>query len=1029
MKEYYPNGSIARGLMGEHKSLAMDVSGMAQWLGYEDNGAFLAAYGYRYEAVGGRPSSDFDGMIEALQRKYRDAPKPKTIGALIYENPEYKAKLKTLQNRCQELFGVSSKQFFIQKGLLAERPEAPAAQAGAKGASAPGAMELAAYEALKALYARPENAGRGSYEAARQALAGVTIKRSKDGSIYVYRADDCPRELALPYGIDTIKPGAFAGATALRSVVVPETIREIPARCFMDCGSLESVELPQGLESIGESAFENCASLEKLDIPESVWTVGGRAFAGCSRLSEVSLSNPTARIAGDAFEGTAYVPQPKAGEDGPSDFVCVLDKRGNATITGYTGQADALEIPGRVNGRPVKAIGREAFAGNSRLISVEIADSIATIQGGAFRDCVSLKRVHLPNALTNLITSVFNGCGALQEVNIPDGVAELKRSTFSDSPLVALHIGRSLRMLSSRSFYRGDYDPRTGSLVTSRAVESITIDPQNRDLRVDGAAILSFDGRELIAWLGGESCAYIGEGVERIAPYAFSDLANITDAIFPQSLQWIGERAFAGSGLRSVQFAGGLRTICNDAFAFCRSLSAVLLPEGLEELGDRAFAGCPITSVLLPATLRRLGGDGFAGYGVRSGQALDFRIAEGNPWLQADGEVLYEVVEGERCLVSVYGEKYRERPGSAMGLGLLSLLMQPAEAQEEFAVAPGTVHIADGALRDCNNVRAVYLPADVRTIGARAFAGCGGLTQIDLPDGLESIGEEAFDGTRVTELALPAALRGIGPGALVSGNRWGDEPTQMACVRFAAPNPAFEIVEGGLIIGRDGEGAGTLVACFGDAEEMRIPEGVAAIQAKAFMRCAARVIHIPASVRQIGEQAFINSPNLRQLRIAFSEEVEGLDSAVIYLPKNSDESANTYVEQEISNQFLDCIRVDGSGELFDFLKYDSLFETIATPADRALVAVDRLKSSYRLAPVHREQYLRWLQQNAEVAVESVVRLDDPTGLTTLRELGVFTGINLPALIQMSVDAGRPEITAALLEFENEIDPDGSDLLL
>jgi hypothetical protein len=58
-------------------------------------------------------------------------------------------------------------------------------------------------------------------------------------------------------------------------------------------------------------------------------------------------------------------------------------KNGAVTITGYTGSAKNVTIPGRINNLPVTAIGYGAFREN-QLTSVTIGNSVTTIRESAF---------------------------------------------------------------------------------------------------------------------------------------------------------------------------------------------------------------------------------------------------------------------------------------------------------------------------------------------------------------------------------------------------------------------------------------------------------------------------------------------------------------------------------------------------------------------------------------------------------------------------------------------------------------------
>ena len=68
---------------------------------------------------------------------------------------------------------------------------------------------------------------------------------------------------------------------------------------------------------------------------------------------------------------------------------------GSITITGYTGTAITVEIPGRINGLPVTSIGNTAFQSCTNLTSVTIPRSVTNIDRGAFSGCTNLTGIRV----------------------------------------------------------------------------------------------------------------------------------------------------------------------------------------------------------------------------------------------------------------------------------------------------------------------------------------------------------------------------------------------------------------------------------------------------------------------------------------------------------------------------------------------------------------------------------------------------------------------------------------------------------
>lgn len=81
---------------------------------------------------------------------------------------------------------------------------------------------------------------------------------------------------------------------------------------------------------------------------------------------------------------------------------------------------------------------------------------------------------------------------------------------------------------------------------------------------------------------------------------AFAECVNLTNIIFPENIEEIGEAAFHGcEALTSIDLSNckKLNKIGEKAFKCCSSLKEVLLPESLSSIGKEAFYGCKIENI------------------------------------------------------------------------------------------------------------------------------------------------------------------------------------------------------------------------------------------------------------------------------------------------------------------------------------------------------------------------------------------------------------------------------------------------
>ena len=330
------------------------------------------------------------------------------------------------------------------------------------------------------------------------------------------------KRLIIPEGIVSIEEGAFSECNNLHSVVLPTTLRKLGGRAdgygkgvfqetnigsinlpnaikeigpntFCNCKQLANVQLPDNLAIIGNYAFQNCTSLKDVQLNEGLTKIGAGAFAGCSQLLRVTIpstvvkfgvgifgyySGVTARCypgskaieycrnnrigiepiggvpANVSFNSVNIVPithAPVSNQAPMSNYNVNQNNyeirdlgNGTAEIKKYNGfdQEDTL-IPTEIGGKQIVAIGEEAFkscVGIKRLI---IPEGIVSIEEGAFSECNNLHSVVLPTTLRKLGGRADGyGKGVFQEtnigsINLPNAIKEIGPNTFCNCKQLA----------------------------------------------------------------------------------------------------------------------------------------------------------------------------------------------------------------------------------------------------------------------------------------------------------------------------------------------------------------------------------------------------------------------------------------------------------------------------------------------------------------------------------------------------------------------------------------------------------------
>lgn len=104
----------------------------------------------------------------------------------------------------------------------------------------------------------------------------------------------------------------------------------------------------------------------------------------------------------------------------------------------------------------------------------------------------------------------------------------------------------------------------------------------------------------------------IEDGVTSIGDYAFTGCSKMTQVSVAGSVSYIGEYAFAETGLTGVNLPQSVTEIDRYAFYGCSNLTTVVLPSQLKEIDTATFAYCQsLTSITLPNTLESICSDAF----------------------------------------------------------------------------------------------------------------------------------------------------------------------------------------------------------------------------------------------------------------------------------------------------------------------------------------------------------------------------------------------------------------------------------
>lgn len=491
--------------------------------------------------------------------------------------------------------------------------------------------------------------------------------------------------------------------------------------------------------------------------------------------------------------------------------------------------------------------GQISFYNCTALTDVTLPDGLTIINRNAFRSCNALKSIKLPETVTDIENLAFRSCTALENINIPEKVTKIGEQAFYNcQKLKSIKLPDNLESIEKQAFY--------GCI----ALESIDIPDKTKDI-----------GEQAFLVCSGLTSLTIGDGMINIGKEAF--LYTSLQSVTIQSAQAIGESAFFGCSSLSDVTIGHVKNIRESAFSGCTNLSSLNI-EGTESIGDQAFKNCTsLASITLPQTITGIGTFAFAGSGLtsitipRSVKQISDGAFNGCTALKT--ATLEEGVEtiGKNVFTNCKELTDITIPSTVTSIGNYAFNICPKLATVTFAgETPQLNSLGQNAFQSCEALTSIDIPDNVTTLAAHTFTNCTTLENVTLPNQLESIGDFVFNEcSALKKLDIPQSVTSIGGnafnkcGELTTVNFLGQVP-QLNSIGRHAFYECQKLADLTLPDRLTSIGESAFYRCNA-LTSIRIPDNVATIATKVFQECSGLVtVVLPKNLENIKDLAFNN---------------------------------------------------------------------------------------------------------------------------------------------------------------------------
>ena len=291
-----------------------------------------------------------------------------------------------------------------------------------------------------------------------------------DGTIEITKYTGNGGNVVIPSTINgkkvtSIGYGAFKDCSELESIILGDGLISIDDYAFNNCNSLTSITIPNSVTSIGCGAFKRCGSLKNIMIPASVTSIGDSVFSGCLSLTSITVDSKNSYYSSEngvlfnksKSELILYpANNPNEKYIVPSS-VTIIDSFAFDSCYNFT----SIIIPDSVT-----SIGDAAFYQCAELSNITIGSGLTTIGEGVFWECRFLtnitvdpnnknfssengvlfnkdkseivaypagnsrKKYTIPNSVTSIGGTAFWNCVNLENLTIPNAITYIAKSSF-----------------------------------------------------------------------------------------------------------------------------------------------------------------------------------------------------------------------------------------------------------------------------------------------------------------------------------------------------------------------------------------------------------------------------------------------------------------------------------------------------------------------------------------------------------------------------------------------------------------------
>ena len=502
-------------------------------------------------------------------------------------------------------------------------------------------------------------------------------------------------------------------------------------------------------------------------------------------------------------------------------------------LVSYKGSDTEITVPTIADGVLVKAIGANAFDGNTTIEKIILQNGITSLGDSAFANMTALKEIMLPGSVTSYGSDLLTGSNNIESItiasnfnkqlrylfgnniaNVPASLIKIKYATGCTDVNSTMWANEKLKNegepivleladdWTSVPAYAFQNCSGIKSLIIPEGVQYINDYAFERCQKLEKVVLPNsliqinsyvFRNCNLLSDINLEECT----SLTQISYQAFYDCDAITELTLPENLKRLSGYAFCEmDGLEKVNFNNKITNIEYDCFESCRKIKTIELPSSLNYVSDSAFNNCvSLILVIIPKGINQ-----FNGYVFQNCYSATVLCEDeskpsnwSSDWANNGPTVVWgykeiKTVDGYKCVITAENtaiiigaedltKKTYEFPDKVGAYDVVDInlpaIFRDNQVVEEVYIPDYLTAIPGYSFYNCTSLKKVVFSdnTSISSIGRYAFNQCSSLKAITIPDGISTLNSYTFANcTNLRVVVFPNSVTYIYDGVFQNDN-------------------------------------------------------------------------------------------------------------------------------------------------------------------------------------------------------------------------------------------------------------------